>query len=186
LTIAGYLQVSVVDKSTSDYLVIANGEAAILENRDFECELSLTPHSKDEKKDEKQVSVIVQPEQVNFGIVDCNRGFHKDLWVETEASLIVENIQSLAMKFYLPESKDHKNKNIEFLMDSKKVGYLDLRRGEPQEIWLDLPNPDGGPRELILKCDYKDPNATDERNLGMIFVEYNVNLTKWKPAGDLL
>jgi len=176
------LQVTVVDKSTSDYLVIANGQVAILENRDFECELSLTPHS----KDEKPLSVTIHPELVNFGIIDCYHGFHTDLWVETESSLIVENIQALGMKFYLPKSKDHKNKKIEFFIDSKKVGSMDLGRGDPQEIWIDIPNPDGGPRELILKSDYKEPNASDERNLGLIFVEYNVNLTKWNPAGELL
>ena len=182
LTIAGYLQINVIDKSTSEYLVVAKGFAAVVKNPDKSCQLSLTPVSIDEKPSE----YVVYPQLVNFGILDCYRGFHTDLWVETDATIIVESIQTLGLRFYLPDNPDHKNKKLDFFIDEKKIASIDLQRGDPTEIWIDVTDPEAGPREIRLRCDYKEPNASDERNLGMIFVDYNVNLTEWKPAGSLL
>lgn len=182
LTIAGYLQLSVVDKSSSDYLVIAKGHAMVSGDPGEDCHIELQPLSAEEKPQ----TLIIKPEQVNFGILDCYKGFHPDLWVETDAMLITENIQTLGLKFYLPKSKDHGQKMLNIFVGEKKMGSLDLRRGDPDEVWIDIPDHASGPKEISIQCDYKDPNATDERNLGMIFVEYNVNLTTWNPAGDLL
>lgn len=182
LTIAGYLQVNVVDKSSSEYLVIANGQASVIEDLDFECHVSLSPID----PEQKPFSIMIYPQTVDFGIVDCHRGFHSDLWVETESSIMVEEIQTLGLKFFLPSIKEHDEKTLTFVINDKQIAELTLGRGEPHEVWLDIPRKKSGPKELIIKCDYKEPNATDERNLGMIFVEYNVNLTEWKPAGNLL
>ncbi len=182
LIIAGYLQVNVVDQSSSDYLVVPRGQAQVVEDLDFECHVSLSPTV----SPENSFSVMIYPQTVNFGILDCYRGFHTDLWVETDAALVVENIQSLGLKFYLPQSKDHEGKILECFVGEKKVATIELQRGDPTELWLDIPNPDSGPQEIRLKCDYQEPNASDERNLGMIFVDYNVNLTEWMPSGSLL
>lgn len=182
LGIAGFLQVHVVDKSSSDYLVIAKGLAQITDINDFECQIELTPHTSPEQK----TSVTVYPEKVNFGILDCYQGFHPDLWVETDASMTAENIQTLGLKFFLPKIKDHENKAVDFFVGNKKVSSLDLIRGDSYEVWIDMPDDGHILKDIQIKCDYKEPNATDERNLGMIFVEYNVNLTEWKPAGNLL
>lgn len=182
LMISGYLQVNVVDKSSSEYLVVSSGHAAVVEDLDFECHVSLTPTL----DAQKAFSIMIYPQKVDFGIVDCHRGFHSDLWVETESSIIVEEIQTLGLKFFLPGIKEHDEKIIQFFIEDKKVAELTLGRGDPHEVWIDVPRNKSGPKELAIRCDYKEPNATDERNLGMIFVEYNVNLTEWKPAGGLL
>lgn len=182
LTISSYLQVNVVDKSSSDYLVISSGYASIVEDLDFECHVSLNPIL----DAQQPYSIMIYPQKVDFGIVDCHRGFHADLWVETESAIIVEDIQTLGLKFFLPVIKDHDEKTLEFFIEDKKITELTLGRGDPREVWIDVPRKKSGPKELVIKCAYKEPNATDERNLGMIFVEYNVNLTEWKPAGGLL
>ena len=182
LTIAGYLQINVIDKTNSDYLVIPRGHAKIIEDLDFECHVSLTPTD----LSEKPFSVMVYPQTINFGILDCYRGFHTDLWVETDAAIVVENVQSLGLKFYLPSSKDHEGKTLECFIGDKKVTSIELQRGDPTEVWLDVPDPESGPKEIRLKCGYQEPNASDERNLGMIFVDYNINLTEWMPSGGLL
>ncbi len=182
LTIAGYLQINVIDKSSSDYLVIAKGEASIVEDLDFECHVSLLPTS----EGEKPFSVMVYPQEVNFGLLDCYRGFHSDLWVETDAAIVVENIQALGLKFYLPANKDQKEKKLECFVGDKLVASVDLVRGDPTEFWIDGLDKKSGPKEIRLKCGYKESDSSDERDLGMIFVDYNINLTEWTPAGALL
>jgi len=182
LTMAGYLQVNVVDKSTSDYLVVTKGYVSISSATDTECVIALKPLSKDEKASR----VTVFPQNVNFGTLDCHLGFHSDLWIETDAIMIIESIQSLGLKFYLPKSIDQKEKSLECFIGRKKVAAIAVGRGDPQEVWFDVANHSKGPQEVRFKCAYKEPNLADERNLGMIFVEYNINRTEWMPAGDLL
>ena len=182
LTLAGYLQVNVVDKSSSEYLVISTGYATVVQDQDFECQVTLTPL----KDADNPMSATIYPETVDYGIVDCHQGFYNDLWVASEASMVIEDVRSLGLKFFLPEIKDHDSKDIECFIGEKRVAKDVLERGEPQEIWVDIPADLKGPQELIIKSSYKEPNATDERSLGLIFVEYNVNLTEWKTAGGLL
>ncbi|NNE57220.1 MAG: hypothetical protein HKN36_03845 [Hellea sp.] len=184
LELAGFLQVHVVDQSGSDYLIVVKG-TAVLDDEMPEigrCALILTPLV----KTKKQKRVILDPEMVDFGFVECHYGIHDDQWVATEAVLSIEHIKTLGLKFFLPDVADMDGKELAMFIGDKKIKTANLTRGDTTEIWVDVPE-NGSIRQLLtIKSAYKEPNSKDERDLGMIFVEYNPNLTEWISVKELL
>lgn len=182
LIIAGYLQVNVVDQSSSDYSDGARGEAYVVEDLDFKCQVSFKPT----QPDDKPLSIMVHPEKADFGILDCYRGFHADLWVETHASIIVENIRTLGLRFYLPKNETLGPKTLSFFNGAKEFETATIIRGHPTEIWLDFGESNDVAQEISLNSSAPETSTDDERDLGMIFVDFNIDLTGWTPAEELL
>jgi len=182
LILAGYLELNVIDQTSSDYLVVAKGSFKITKEEDGACQGILVPL----QPQETPTKITIEAATVDFGLVDCLQGFHADHWVETEAVFGLEGVKSIGLRFYLPEVTDQGPKNLDCFMGETKLKSFELKRGETEEIWIDIPQSDTGREELTLKLDYKEPNADDERSLGMIFAEINVNLTEWASVETLL
>jgi len=180
MSLANFMQIHVIDQSSSDYLIVAKGFADITDQGETDCQVTLTPFKQGNQRD-----VTIFPEAVDFGLVDCLFGLHEDQWVETEAIFGLEDIRSLALKFYLPDSEDLGDKVINCFVGDKRIQTATIKRGEEQEVWMDIPEGEEKRQELVVKAEYMEPNATDERSLGMIFTEYNPNLTEWVSAKEL-
>jgi len=181
LDLAAFLEVEILDRSASDYLVIAKGRAIISDQNNRQCVLDLKPFS----TDEEDSSIVVTPAVIELSIVDCLDGFHEDQWVETEAVLGTEGIRTLGLKFFLPETDVKQVKVLDFYLGDKKLTTTKMQRGQLEEIWLDLPANEE-PKNITIRASYKEPNSQDERSLGMIFAEINMNLAGWQSVETIL
>lgn len=181
LAILSFLELDPVDQNSPDYLAVSQGKAQIISMDEYSCLLELTPF-----KGGKSKKLEIHPAQVDFGIVDCISGFHSDQWVETESIMALEDVRSLGLRFYLPEDKTKGNKTLDCYLGGRKIQTLEMKRGAMEEVWLDIGETELSRSELRLKASYKEPNASDERSLGMIFSEININLTDWQPVEVVL
>lgn len=178
MTVGGYLKITVIDQNSSDFLIVSKGQIEVLAAEENQLRCKFTPLNQNSSAFED----VILPEDIDIGLVECVYGFHSDKWVEVEAVMGLENVKTIGLKLFLPDNGSAETKSLNCSIKGKTILETDLSRGEPNEIWVDIPDTSDIRQELVIKTSYKEPNAEDERDLGMIFVEFNVNLTDWKPA----
>jgi len=182
LTLASFLEINFIDRSSSEYLAVPTGDVVILKTSDIDCDIELVPIARDGAIH----TLTIEPDPVDFGIVELIFGFHKDKWVETNSVLAVENVKTLGIRLYLPEVKGKGNKKLSIVHKDDVLCQMALKRGDVNEVWVEFPETKTGRNEIVIRAAYKEPNPTDERDLGMIITEVNINLTNWQDVEAIL
>lgn len=122
-----------------------------------------------------------------IAIFDCNFGLYGDLWIASRAQFLVENIETLQLKVFLPPAAGSRDKKLSVIVNGEAVGQpASLSRGVVQEIAIGLDDRNSEATLELISEYPEDVGSADQRLLGFILSEYSVENGVWEAAKELV
>ncbi|MEP6342081.1 MAG: hypothetical protein ABJ275_02100 [Maricaulaceae bacterium] len=119
-----------------------------------------------------------------IGLVNWTEGFFSDGWSNVDSTLSYENVVSIGLRLYLPDSEFLEDKNLDVLHNEILCKQVSLKRGRQTEFTINIPKEAetaGELRFLTNSKEFTPSGSSDIRNLGFIPVEINIDNSGWQP-----